>query len=82
MTGGEWLKAIIRDVREYVDSERESVPQARVLTSTATNAEISHLRDQNAHLTELLESEKIKVEKAKDELIPAGVWFAWWIHVC
>jgi hypothetical protein len=34
-------------------------------------------RDQNAHLTKLLESEKIKVEKAKDELIPVGVWFAW-----
>ena len=77
MTGGEWLKAIIHDAQEHIDSKCESVLQAKVLTSTTTNAEISHLWDHNVHLKKLLESEKIKVEKVKDELIPAGVWFAW-----
>jgi kinesin family protein 11 len=66
---GSLVNTIIRDAREYVDSERESVLQAKALASTAANAEVSRLREQNAHLTKLLESEKIKAEKAKDELI-------------
>ena len=66
---GSLIDTIINNTRAYVDSERESVLQAKALTNTAANAEIARLRGQNTILTKLLESEKIKAERAKDELI-------------
>jgi kinesin family member 11 len=63
---GSLIDTIINNTRAYVDSERESVLQAKALTA---NAEIARLRGQNAILTKLLESEKIKAERTKDELI-------------
>jgi len=66
---GSLVDTIVREAREYVDSERETVLKAKALANTAANTEIGHLREQNALLTKLLESEKLKAEKAKDELI-------------
>jgi kinesin family member 11 len=66
---GSLIDTVMRDTREYVDSERESILQAKALASTAANAEIDRLREQNILLTKLLESEKLKADKAKDELI-------------
>jgi len=63
------VETIIREAREYVDSERESVLQAKALGNSAANIEIGRLREQNTLLTKLLEAEKLKAEKAKDELI-------------
>lgn len=66
---GSLVDTIVHDAREYVTSERESVLQAKALASTAANTEIARLREQNTLLTKLLESEKVKAERAKDELI-------------
>lgn len=43
--------------------------QAKVLAEAEEKQEITRLREQNALLTKLLESEKVRAEKAKDELI-------------
>lgn len=66
---GSLIDTVVRDTREYIDSERESVLQAKALANTAADAEIDRLREQNILLTKLLESEKLKADKAKDELI-------------
>ena len=63
------VETMIREAREYIDSERESVLQAKALANTAANTEIGRLKEQNTLLTKLLEAEKLKAEKAKDELI-------------
>jgi kinesin family member 11 len=63
------VDTVIREAREYVDSERESVLQAKTLANIAANTEIGRLREQNMLLTKLLEAEKLKAEKAKDDLI-------------
>lgn len=68
-TLGSLIDAIVRDARGYIDSERESVLSAKILTNTAAAAEITHLREQNALLTRLLQSENLRADKAKDELI-------------
>jgi kinesin family protein 11 len=66
---GSLIETLVRNAREYVDSERESVLQAKALANTAANTEIDRLQEQNVVLTKLLESENLKAEKAKDELI-------------
>lgn len=66
---GSLIDNIVRDAREFIVSENESIIQAKALAEVAEKTEIARLREQNALLAKLLESEKIKAEKAKGELI-------------
>lgn len=66
---GSLIEEIVLSAREYIGSERESVLQAKALAHTAASSEIVRLRQQNTFLANMLESEKLKADKAKDELI-------------
>lgn len=66
---GSLIKTIVEGARAYVDFERETVFQAKALAHTAASTEVTRLREQNALLARMLESEKIKADKAKDDLI-------------
>lgn len=66
---GSLVEGLAREARKFIDSERESVISVKLLAINASTAEITHLREQNKLLTQLLLSENAKAEKAKDELI-------------
>jgi kinesin family protein 11 len=66
---GSLIETIVCESREYVNVERESVLQAKALANAIANSEMLRLRQQNEILTRLLESERIKADRAKDELI-------------
>lgn len=53
----------------HIQQERQLLLEAKALSDGATSAEISRLQEQNALLVRLLESERVKSEKAKDQLI-------------
>jgi kinesin family protein 11 len=66
---GSLVESIVREAREYVHAERESVVEAKTLADSTANCEIEWLRQQNEALTRMLDNEKVKAEKGKDELI-------------
>jgi kinesin family member 11 len=66
---GNLLETIIRESYEFVESERKSTHEAKALAHTMATTEITRLREQNALLTCLLESEKEKTDQAKNELL-------------
>jgi kinesin family protein 11 len=63
------LYSTIRDIREHVDAEEKLAIETKSHVCTAVHAEIAHLREQNVLLTHLLDSERTKGERARDELI-------------
>lgn len=63
------VESLTPKAREYVEAERKSILHAKSLTSNATAAEIAHLKDQNAQFARLLDAEKAKGERAKNDLI-------------
>lgn len=63
------VDVIILTTREYIDSGRNLVLQAEALANTTASAEVIRLREQNMFLTQLLEFEKLKADKARDGLI-------------
>ncbi|KAJ7109400.1 kinesin 2 [Mycena epipterygia] len=66
---GVLVENVVREARSFVDAERDSVVEAKLLAANATATELTRLRNQNEHLAQMLEDEKLKGEKAKDELI-------------
>lgn len=60
---------IIREAQDHIESEHKASEEAQLLTSTAAHEEIRRLQEQNAYLVRLLETEKVKSERSKDELI-------------
>lgn len=63
------LEAVLRDVQEYIKGELGSLERSRQLTNNAAQAEIAHLRQQNEMLIQILKSEKMKADKAKETLM-------------
>jgi kinesin family protein 11 len=63
------IETIVREAQEVINVERASVLQAKSLANTAANSEMVRLRQQNEMLTRLLECERIKADRTKDELI-------------
>ncbi|TFY60095.1 hypothetical protein EVG20_g7553, partial [Dentipellis fragilis] len=63
------VEGIIREAQQHVKVENKLVLEAKAVAETAANEEIRRLQDQNAYLIRLLQSEKAKSERAKDELI-------------
>lgn len=62
-------ETLLQEAQDYILSERKSLLEAKALTDSTSQAEIHRLKEQNVLLTRLLESEKVKSERAKDELI-------------
>jgi kinesin family member 11 len=63
------VDSIIREAQQFIEDERKSALASKSLTDTAVNAEVLRLREQNALLIQLLETEKVNAERAKDELL-------------
>ncbi|KAI0062278.1 kinesin-domain-containing protein [Artomyces pyxidatus] len=63
------VQGVIRDAQERLTLERKSVLETKILVESATASEVRHLREQNARLVRMLQSEKAKSDRAKDELI-------------
>lgn len=66
---GSLIETIVREAQEHVEIERKSVLDTKVLADSAANDEIARLQEQNAHLADLLENERVKSERARDDLI-------------
>ncbi|KAJ7504068.1 kinesin motor domain-containing protein [Mycena galericulata] len=65
---GAMVENVEREVCAFVEMERESVGEAKVLAANTAAAEMTRLRNQNEMLTRMLEEERLRGEKAKDEL--------------
>jgi len=66
---GSLLETIVQESQTYIQQERKLLQDAKALSDEVTSAEIGRLQEQNVLLTRLLESERVKSEKAKDQLI-------------
>ena len=60
---------VVREAHEYVEQERKAVLDAKSLTETTMSGEVKRLQEQNAYLAQLLQCERVKSERARDELI-------------
>jgi hypothetical protein len=60
---------ILQEAHEYISSEQKTLQEAKALAENTSKAEVTRLQQQNALLTQLLESEKLKADRAKDELL-------------
>jgi len=58
-----------RDVSQHIEHERKTISAATILAQEASTLEIKRLEEQNVTLAALLDSERIKSSRAKDELI-------------
>ncbi|KAJ7235473.1 P-loop containing nucleoside triphosphate hydrolase protein [Mycena haematopus] len=66
---GSVVENVVREACSFVDSERHSGAETKELVANAAAAEITRLRNQNQLLTRMLEEERLRGEKAKDELL-------------
>ncbi|KAH9842625.1 kinesin motor domain-containing protein [Rhodofomes roseus] len=66
---GNVTDTVLREAQTYVASERKLLQEAKTLAANTTNAEILRLQQQNALLTRLLEAEKTKADRAKDDML-------------
>ncbi|KAG8990644.1 kinesin motor protein cin8 [Tulasnella sp. 427] len=63
------VEDITREAQGFVQAERQAMADIITISEEASAAEISRLRNQNTLLTTLLDSEKVKAEKMRDDLI-------------
>ncbi|KAJ6547610.1 P-loop containing nucleoside triphosphate hydrolase protein [Mycena capillaripes] len=66
---GSVVESVVREACLFIEGERNSVAETKLLAATTAAAEMTHLRNQNELLTRMLEDEKLRGEKAKDELL-------------
>jgi kinesin family member 11 len=66
---GVLIESVVREAREYMDAERKAALDAKSFASAAADVEVARLREQNTMLTQLLESERAKNERAQVELL-------------
>ncbi|KIO18808.1 hypothetical protein M407DRAFT_31522 [Tulasnella calospora MUT 4182] len=63
------IEDITKEAQDFVQAERQAMSDIITISEEASAAEISRLRNQNSLLTTLLDSEKVKAEKMRDDLI-------------
>jgi kinesin family member 11 len=68
-TMGSLIDAVIREARNHIDADLETARTAKTLASENSRNEVARLRQQNETLVALLESERVKADHAKDELL-------------
>ncbi|KAJ7343439.1 kinesin 2 [Mycena albidolilacea] len=66
---GSVVENVVREACSFVEAERDAVGETKALAADTAAAEITRLRSQNEHLTRMLEEERLRGEKAKDELL-------------
>ncbi|KAG1715697.1 hypothetical protein ID866_1460 [Astraeus odoratus] len=66
---GSLMDTILSEALAFVKAEAETASQARSLVDEMSQAEIVRLQTQNTMLLRTLETEKMRAEKAKDELV-------------
>lgn len=60
------LDSILHDIQQYIKDVLSSLEQSQRLANDAAQAEITHLRQQNENLIQILKEEKIKADLAKE----------------
>ncbi|KAG8944135.1 kinesin motor protein cin8 [Tulasnella sp. 424] len=63
------IEDVTKEAQDFVQAERQAMSDIITISEEASAAEISRLRNQNNLLTTLLDSEKVKAEKMRDDLI-------------
>ncbi|KAI0322237.1 P-loop containing nucleoside triphosphate hydrolase protein [Amylostereum chailletii] len=63
------VETIVREERENIDREHKAILEAKTLTEATANEEMRHLQEQNVYLAQLLQTERAKSDRAKDDLI-------------
>lgn len=63
------FETILREAQSFVESERKLALNVKTATEDAVAGELARLRSQNALLGSLLDGEKLKLERARDELL-------------
>ncbi|KAF8208433.1 hypothetical protein K438DRAFT_2068028 [Mycena galopus ATCC 62051] len=66
---GSAVESVVREACAFVDSERALVTETKELAASTSAAEITRLRTQNQLLARMLEEERLRGDKAKDELL-------------
>ncbi|EKM55573.1 uncharacterized protein PHACADRAFT_173717 [Phanerochaete carnosa HHB-10118-sp] len=66
---GAITETVLQEAHDYITSEQKSLQEGKALADSTSKAEVVRLRQQNALLTQLLESEKVRADQAKDELL-------------
>ncbi|EGN95950.1 hypothetical protein SERLA73DRAFT_170393 [Serpula lacrymans var. lacrymans S7.3] len=66
---GMLIDTIVQQALDFVRLEGEATSDTRVLVDDMVKAEITRIREQNTSLVRALETEKVRSEKAKDELV-------------
>jgi kinesin family member 11 len=68
-TMGSLVDAVVREARGHINADLETAHAAKALASENCRNEVARLRQQNETLVALLESERLKADNAKDELV-------------
>lgn len=63
------LESTIREATQLIETERQSMLQAQTFVNEAADVEIRRLSQQNETLVRLLEAERLKADRAKDDVI-------------
>ncbi|KAK7020576.1 kinesin motor domain-containing protein [Favolaschia claudopus] len=63
------IQNVVKEACAMVDATRGSAAEAKELAADTATAELTRLRYQNELLTKLLDEEKLRGERAKDELL-------------
>ncbi|KAG8857200.1 kinesin motor protein cin8 [Tulasnella sp. 330] len=63
------VDTVVLEAKAFVDEERKAFEELRDMTEHAASSEVSRLKNQNKLLTQLLDSEKVKAERMRDDLI-------------
>ena len=62
-------ETVLQEAHDHIAIERKALEEAKAMADTTSNAEILRLQQQNALLSRLLESERVKAERAKEDLL-------------
>ena len=66
---GALTEAIKQEALDFIATERKTLQEAKALADNTTNTEILRLKQQNALLTRLLETERIEAKRSADALL-------------
>ncbi|KAF9464724.1 kinesin 2 [Collybia nuda] len=63
------VETLVSEHQEYIDTELKRLLEVKALAHETSENEIRHLKQQNESLIKLLDSERTKADKTKDQLI-------------
>jgi kinesin family member 11 len=63
------IQSVIHETQEYMAVERKHSAEAKLIAESQAEEQIRHLKEQNAQLVRLLQQEKSKSERMKNDLV-------------